>query len=451
MNTRRKRRAANAGMESSRAAWAARRTMPGPASTRYASSPTTIATAGPDRSGSAFGVPVPSMTTRVRRRRGRAQPSRTHHRRDQRRCDHHDTHAHSPPCLWRAPRAPLTITDRPLPLTIPMTRLRTFGALAAGFLVFSIANRAVEAQAPSTSTLEDTIPPGANFDKAQFRFWAPPGVATLRGTMVLVPGSNGDGRAMAEDSVWQAFATKQRLALLACRFTDKPHDQNFIEDYVNVSHGSGQALLDALGHLAERSKHPELASEPLLFWGMSAGGQFNYEFAAWKPERVLAFVVNKGGIYYTALTPRADAGDSRAAVHRRQGSGITREHDHGSVRSESSRRRALGARARAKRRARRGTFSRPVDHVLRRRDSAANGRGGTSAARRGVGVRRRRTHEFRSRGERGRLAGVSDVVAADGANRAGVAGDVHRQTLRALNLVSGRSRQSGSQNAVLCA
>jgi len=38
---------------------------------------------------------------------------------------------------------------------------------------------------------------------------------------------------------------------------------------------------------------------------MSAGGQFNYEFAAWKPERVIAFVVNKGGIYYTALTSRA--------------------------------------------------------------------------------------------------------------------------------------------------
>jgi dienelactone hydrolase len=38
---------------------------------------------------------------------------------------------------------------------------------------------------------------------------------------------------------------------------------------------------------------------------MSAGGQFNYEFAAWKPERVVAFVVNKGGIYYSALVPRA--------------------------------------------------------------------------------------------------------------------------------------------------
>ena len=180
-----------------------------------------------------------------------------------------------------------------------------FRLIACAGLALGAFTNVAAGQARSSGTLEDTIPPGANFDKAEFRFWTPPGAATLRGTMVLVPGSNGDGRAMAEDSVWQAFATRQRLALLACRFTDKPHDQGFIEDYVNVSKGSGQALLDALGHLASRSSHPELASEPLLFWGMSAGGQFNYEFASWKPERVLAFVVNKGGIYYTALTPRA--------------------------------------------------------------------------------------------------------------------------------------------------
>jgi pimeloyl-ACP methyl ester carboxylesterase len=34
---------------------------------------------------------------------------------------------------------------------------------------------------------------------------------------------------------------------------------------------------------------------------MSAGGEFNYEFALWRPDRVAAFVVNKGGIYYSAL------------------------------------------------------------------------------------------------------------------------------------------------------
>jgi hypothetical protein len=72
-----------------------------------------------------------------------------------------------------------------------------------------------------------------------------------------------------------------------------------------VSQGSGQALLDTMAVFATRSNHAELASAPFLLWGMSAGGQFNYEFAAWKAERVIAFVVNKGGIYYTALAPEA--------------------------------------------------------------------------------------------------------------------------------------------------
>jgi len=72
-----------------------------------------------------------------------------------------------------------------------------------------------------------------------------------------------------------------------------------------VSHGSGQALLTAIDSLAVLAKRPELTKAPLLLWGMSAGGQFNYEFTAWKPERVAAFVVNKGGIYYSALVPRA--------------------------------------------------------------------------------------------------------------------------------------------------
>ena len=156
-----------------------------------------------------------------------------------------------------------------------------------------------------TPAMDETIPPGANFDKAEFRLWLPDGVESLRAVVVLVPGSNGDGRSMADDPFWREFATKQKAALLGCRFTDKPHDQAFIEDYVNVSKGSGQALLDVLAKFAERTKHPEIASAPLLMWGMSAGGQFNFEFVGWKPERVGAFIVNKGGIYYSALLSKA--------------------------------------------------------------------------------------------------------------------------------------------------
>ena len=184
-------------------------------------------------------------------------------------------------------------------------RIARFVPLAAAVLLLNASSRPAFAQSPGSGTLEETVPPGNNFDKALFRFWSPAGTGALRGIAVLVPGSNGDGRAMAEDTVWQAFATKHQLALVACQFTDKPHEQGFIESYVEVWKGTGQALLDAIGRFAERSKHPELANAPLLLWGMSAGGQFNYEFVAWKPERVIAFVVNKGGIYYTALAPHA--------------------------------------------------------------------------------------------------------------------------------------------------
>jgi poly(3-hydroxybutyrate) depolymerase len=163
----------------------------------------------------------------------------------------------------------------------------------------------LRAQTPAGSTFEVTIAPGANYDKANFRLWVPDGVGTVRAVAVLVPGSNGDGRGEVSDAAWQAFAVKHKLALVGCQITDKPHDQGFIEDYVNMPKGTGDAFLDALGKLTAQSKHPEVASAPLFLWGMSAGGQFNYEFNAWKPERVAAFVVNKGGIYYTALASKS--------------------------------------------------------------------------------------------------------------------------------------------------
>lgn len=156
-----------------------------------------------------------------------------------------------------------------------------------------------------TSSLDEAAPPGANYDVAEFRLWWPESASRLRAVAVLVPGSNGDGRAQVDDPFWREFATKHQVALVGCRFTDKPHDQMFLESYVDVSKGTGQALIDALARFAARSGHQELASSPLLLWGMSAGGEFDYEFAMWKPERVLAFIVNKGNVYYTALAPPA--------------------------------------------------------------------------------------------------------------------------------------------------
>ena len=180
--------------------------------------------------------------------------------------------------------------------------MRTLTAIS-----FATALAIAPAAAQQPAVLDDSIatPSNANYAVAQFRFWVPPASGPVRAVLVLVPGSNGDGRPMAQDTVWQAFATKNKLAIVACRFTDRAHDQSFFEDYIAVSKGSGDALLAALDHFAERSGHREVASAPFLMWGMSAGGQFNWEFVAWKPERVIGFVVNKGGVYYSALLSKA--------------------------------------------------------------------------------------------------------------------------------------------------
>jgi dienelactone hydrolase len=156
-------------------------------------------------------------------------------------------------------------------------------------------------------TIDESAPPGDNYDKAEFRLWLPK-LATVRAIVIITTGANGDGRPQVGYVRWQAFAVKNKVALVGCRFTDKPDPDNVIDghidNYRNASRGSGKALETALSAFAERSKHPELATAPLLLWGMSAGGAFNYEFVAWKPERVAAFVVNKGPACCSALLSR---------------------------------------------------------------------------------------------------------------------------------------------------
>jgi poly(3-hydroxybutyrate) depolymerase len=135
---------------------------------------------------------------------------------------------------------------------------------------------------------------------ADFRMWIPRDAGTIRAVVVLAPGSNGDGRNQVMDSTWESFAIEHGLALVGVSMRDDPPIGIF-ENYVDVARGSGDAFLSAMRNFAAESRHAELATAPFLLWGMSAGGEFNYEMTLWKPERVVAFVVNKGGIYWHAL------------------------------------------------------------------------------------------------------------------------------------------------------
>jgi poly(3-hydroxybutyrate) depolymerase len=175
-------------------------------------------------------------------------------------------------------------------------------ALAIGMAGSLLAAAPAIAQ-PAASTpghWDQVMPSGANYDIAEFRLWLPPGEGPMKAILVLTPGSNGDGRAAVDKPEWQAFATRERVALVGVHLADKP-PRGFIEQYIDVKRGSGEAFLTAIARLGQSAGHRELATAPLLLWGMSAGGEFNYEFVAWKPERVAAFVVNKGGVYYSGI------------------------------------------------------------------------------------------------------------------------------------------------------
>ena len=143
---------------------------------------------------------------------------------------------------------------------------------------------------------------GENYKTAGFRFWFPEKKEKIKALLVVVPGYNTDGRDAVNEKAWQDFAREYKLGIVACYFRDKENPDIL---YREASKGSGQALIDAISELAAKAEHPEIKSAPLVLFGQSAGGQFNYEFACWKPEKVLTFIVNKGGFYHTAIAPEA--------------------------------------------------------------------------------------------------------------------------------------------------
>ncbi len=138
-----------------------------------------------------------------------------------------------------------------------------------------------------------------NFSKAAFRLWLDDAKKPARAILLLAPGWNGDGRGLAGDNGWQDFAREHQLAIVAIQFQSSEKTT----PYHVVEAGSGQALLKAINTLASDSKHPELANAPLLMWGHSAGGQFNYGFACFRPGRVIAFAAIKGGYYESKFNP----------------------------------------------------------------------------------------------------------------------------------------------------
>src|SRR5579859_7122382 len=106
--------------------------------------------------------------------------------------------------------------------------LRNFIPAGAGIaLLLMLAGNAI-AQAPreprqpplqpDPTTLDESAAPGANYDKADFRFWARDDIGKLDGILVLNPGSNGEGRGETSDPTWRQWAASHKLAIIGTHF-----------------------------------------------------------------------------------------------------------------------------------------------------------------------------------------------------------------------------------------
>jgi hypothetical protein len=142
--------------------------------------------------------------------------------------------------------------------------------------------------------------PSDNFTDAAFRIWISQDAEKLRGLLVLAPGLGRDGLDLADEKIFRDFAQRQNFALMSVFLRTDARDVPK-NSYCRAEAGSGRALLDALGKFSELTGSEQIKNLPMLMWGDSAGGQFNYGFACFVPERVIGFAAIKGG-YYTSTT-----------------------------------------------------------------------------------------------------------------------------------------------------
>ncbi len=187
------------------------------------------------------------------------------------------------------------------------------------FILFCLASAtAVSAQQPPYDVFPAAAPPyyrvrheastkpGELIFPASYTVWLPPSVKVLRGVIVhqhgCGQGSCKSGLTGAFDLHWQALARKHDCALLSPAYEQL--DKADCQMWCDPRNGSSAAFIKALGHLAENSRHPELAIVPWALWGHSGGGHWAGGMVLMHPQRVAAAWLRSGVPMLTAGADR---------------------------------------------------------------------------------------------------------------------------------------------------
>lgn len=146
------------------------------------------------------------------------------------------------------------------------------------------------------------ITTGTSTMTADFRIYTPPAidVPRVRGVIFLYPGSGGDWRFRANDTVWQEAARSLGFAVIGAG-----SNAGYMSTTETQARASLAAILTAAAAVSGRA---ELVNAPIVSTGFSLGGFVSTEWVRHVPERTLAIVAHRGG---WPLTGGAHLADSR--------------------------------------------------------------------------------------------------------------------------------------------
>jgi hypothetical protein len=155
------------------------------------------------------------------------------------------------------------------------THTPAFTAILAGLLMYSCCRSAAAQSLFNHSEGGRTT-----------RLWIPPEADVVRGILIVGNGAGGDSTSAASNRTYRRFGEIHDFAVMGTGF------------WGNLSGDSEIALWeDHLDALSASSGHPELVHAPWAPIGLSNGGQMSYGFNALRPEKVIAFIANKGCCY----------------------------------------------------------------------------------------------------------------------------------------------------------
>lgn len=133
----------------------------------------------------------------------------------------------------------------------------------------------------------DTIDDGIT---KSIRLKIPEGVNEVEG--ILIKGNPWQGGVLdyVDDSVANAFASSINFAVMATSYWGRfKIDEEF------------ELFEFCIGSLAQMSEHPEISDAPFIFFGCSNGGQMAHSYNSLRPEKCIAFLVDKGGYYINPI------------------------------------------------------------------------------------------------------------------------------------------------------